>query len=137
MLVHAVRDIRMNKYVVTFVVACFLFVPLTYAEEQQPWTHPDVLRAAMSIGLANEQQPIFRSAVGSFLQNFFSDVHKLMKAHNQSGLKRKISSKRRARVDAMNEQINGILTDEQQPAYEKYRELLLQKMDERAASIRR
>ncbi len=107
------------------------------AAEQQPWTHPDVLRAAVAMGLSDEQQPQFRDAVSQFLQNFGADVQRLMRRNNATGLPRKIATKRRKHVKIMDTRVGSFLSEEQFAAYEVYREALLEKMREQAAARRR
>ena len=106
-------------------------------QEYQPWTHPEVLKAAFDIGMTPEQRPQFQAAVTEMLREFNEDVQRLMKRHNQTGLPRKIASKRRARVKAMDEQMAAFLSEEQVLLYHTYRDKLLEKMDERAARLRR
>ncbi len=118
-------------------VAGLAFSTVSAAEEQAPWTHPDVLRAAAQINLTDAQLKGFRSHVAEFLQGYGSDVARLMRANNQTNLPRKIAGKRRARVSNMDERMGDLLTAEQLPAYQSYRDTLLQKMDERAAARRR
>ena len=104
------------------------------AQDQQegPWTHPEVLKAAINIDMSPEQQAQFRKAITNFLQGLGSDVRKLLNARNPTNVPRKIASKRKARVKAMDEEVQAFLTEEQFPSYEAYRDLLLEKMDEAA-----
>jgi hypothetical protein len=111
--------------------------PLGHAEEAAPWQDPEVIQAAWEIGLSPEQQASFRDIVTEFLEGYGSDVQRLLNSNNPTDLPRKISSKRRIRVKAMDEQMAALLSREQQTAYGTYRDLLLQKMDEAAARRRR
>ncbi|MEM7020334.1 MAG: EF-hand domain-containing protein [Pseudomonadota bacterium] len=99
-------------------------------QPQGPWTHPEVMKAALDIGMSEEQQAKFRESVGEYLTGLGDDVRRLLRSNNQSNLERKIASKRRARTKAMNEQMQAMLSPEQYPKYEVYRELLFEKMDE-------
>ena len=119
------------------IVSVLLFSPLVIAQEYDPWLNPEVLRAAWEIGVTAEEQLEFRSAVTDFLQGYGADVRRLLNGNNRTDLPRKIARKRRVRVKAMDERIALILTDHQIPRYETYRDLLLKKMDERAANRRR
>ena len=102
-----------------------------YAEQQRPaWAHPDVLKAAIQINMDKAQQDQFRASIAAFLEGYVADVQRLMRGNNQSGLPRKIRSKRRARVSTMDEQMTEVLSEEQFPAYENYRDILLAKMEE-------
>ena len=103
----------------------------------EPWAHPEVLRAAYFIGLDTTQQPQFRAYVTEFLQGYSADVRKLLRGNNVTNLRRKVATKRRNRVNDMNEAMAKILSQEQLTSYEAYRDLLLQKMDEKAAARRR
>ena len=111
--------------------------PPLIAQEDTPWTHPDVLKAAIEIRMTQDQSPRFRSAITTFLEGFNSDVKRLLNVRNPNDLPRKIASKRRARVKAMDAEVQEFLNEEQMPAYEAYRDLLLEKMDESAAKRRR
>lgn len=111
--------------------------PFARAEEAPPWQDPEVLQAAWEIGLSPEQQARFRDIVTEFLEGFGSDVRRLLNSNNPTDLPRKMSSRRRIRVKAMDEQMAVLLSDQQAGAYGTYRDLLLQKMDEAAARRRR
>ncbi len=119
-------------------VALTVLTGATHAQEDaQPWTHPDVLQAAANIRMNPEQRAQFRSSVTEFLQGYSADVQKLLRAHNQTGLPRKIAKKRRHRVSAMNEQMGALFSESQYAAYETYRDTLLEKMAARARARRR
>lgn len=125
----------MNKSLMTAAVlllsATLIFsTNLTAAESQAPWTHPEVLQAAVNIGMTDEQQPQFREALTEFLQGFSADVRKLMRANNQTDLPRKIERKRNRRVSNMDKQMSTFLDPTQYAAYEIYRDTLLEKMDD-------
>jgi hypothetical protein len=119
-----------------FGLIVLLLAGQAFSEQADPWAHPEVIRAAAMIGLDSEQQPKFRDSVSEFLQGFGSDVQRLFKRNNQTDLPRRIASKRRARVKAMDARMAEFLSDEQLPNYVVYRDLLLKKMDERAANRR-
>lgn len=108
-----------------------------HAEQQKPaWAHDDVIEAAIQINMDKAQQDQFRASVAEFLEGYVADVQRLMRGNNQSGLPRKIRSKRRARVSTMDEQMAEVLSEEQLPAYENYRDTLLAKMAEFAKTRR-
>jgi hypothetical protein len=92
--------------------------------------------AALKINLDAEQQPQFRDTVRVFLEGIGSDVQRLLGRANQTGLPRKIRSKRRSRVKQMDKQMADFLSPEQLPMYEVYRDTLLNQMDESAANRR-
>ena len=127
-------------YAVRVIIAtvCLFLGISTYAEEDvQPWRHPDVLKAAIDIGMNAEQRPQFQEAITEMLQGYGSDVRKLMRAHNQTNLPKKIEKKRKVRVKALDKTVAGFLTEDQMNAYAIYRDTLLDKMAERAAARRR
>ena len=127
-------------YAVRVIIAtvCLFLGISTYAEEDvQPWRHPDVLKAAIDIGMNAEQRPQFQEAITEMLQGYGSDVRKLMRAHNQTNLPKKIEKKRKVRVKALDKTVAGFLTEDQMTAYAIYRDTLLDKMAERAAARRR
>ena len=100
----------MTKMIAVALVSLLATAPLAHGEEQVPWTHPEVLKAAWEIGLAPEQRPRFQKGVGDFLEGFGSDVLQLLNSNNQTDLPRKITSKRRSRVRKMDEQMKEILS---------------------------
>ena len=123
---------------VIIATVCLFLGLSTYAEEDvQPWRHPDVLKAAIDIGMNAEQRPQFQEAITEMLQGYGSDVRKLMRAHNQTNLPKKIEKKRKVRVKALDKTVAGFLTEDQMNAYAIYRDTLLDKMAERAAARRR
>ena len=126
----------MIKTIATSLLTLSLLAALAHGEEETPWTHPEVLRAAFQIGMTPDQQPQFREAVREFLEGLNVDVNRLLNSRDLDDLPRKIASKRRARVRAMDEQMAEFLSEDQQAGYEVYRDLLLDKMDERAARRR-
>lgn len=110
---------------------CLLLLTLpAYAQDAAPtpWTDPEVLQAAVRIDMDTVQSAAFRESVTEFLQGFGSDVQRLLRKHNQTGLPRKIERKRKKRVNTMDLQMAKILREAQMPAYAVYRDLLLAKM---------
>lgn len=97
----------------------------TVAEEPTPaFLQPDVLRAAMAINLTEAQEPLFREAITTFAQARIDSLGKLMRGHNRTGVERRWKSKTRSFLKEMDETLRPVLTDEQWPAYENYRETL-------------
>ncbi len=102
-----------------------LAVGFVQAAEQVPaFMKPEVLEAAVAIQLTEEQQPLFRSAVGTFVDERMKAINKLMRRNNQTGVPRKIKSRTNSLLKKMDEEMAGFLTEEQMPAYENYREKL-------------
>lgn len=102
-----------------------------------PWTHPEVLQAAFDIGMTGDERTRFRGYVTEFLQGFDQDVFRLRRGNNQADLGRKVLQKRRSRVKTMDKQMRTLLSEEKYAGYELYRDLLLQKMDDRGRRRRR
>ena len=44
-----------------------------------PWSDPQIVRAVFALNLADDQKPLFASAVEDCLQGYMSDVKKLMR----------------------------------------------------------
>ena len=110
----------------SFVAAALLLMALVVqAAEQVPaFMKPEVLEAAAAIKLTEEQQPLFRSTVGSFVDERMKAINKLMRRNNQTGLQRKIKSKTNSLLKQMDKDMAEFLTAEQIPAYEIYRDKL-------------
>lgn len=130
----------MTQLLKALCITLITLTPLAYAEESNmprpPWLHPEVLQAALEIGLDDIQGPQFRTAVTAFLENFNSDARRVL---NRGGMdmERKIASRRRGRVKKMNKTMQALLTQEQFPRYEVYRDLMLAKMDAQSGARRR
>lgn len=99
------------------------------AEQQQPpWMQPDVVKAAAEIGLTPEQQAPFRDAVTTMLTKMRQDVNRVLNGIDNRDIPRKLETRRKMRVRELNETMQQLLTAEQMPKYETYRDLLLTKM---------
>ena len=118
----------MSKSVLIAVLFClsgFCLSGLAQAAERVPaFMQPEVLKAAAGIGLTETQQPLFRTAVGTFVDQRMKAINKLMRKHNQTGLQRKIKSKTNSLLRDMDKSMAEFLEDEQMPAYENYRDKL-------------
>jgi len=108
-------------------LAC-LFSHAAYAAEipQGPWAHPEVLKAALGIGMSDEQQPKFRDGVTNFFNCRVLAFNKLMKGRDQVDIERKLRSKTNGCLRKMDKEMAGFLNEGQVPKYETYRETLLQ-----------
>ena len=95
-----------------------------------PWSDPQIVRAVFALNLADDQKPLFASAVEDCLQGYMSDVKKLMRANNQTDLDRKLAKKRKSRLKALDDAMAKVLTEPQKPSYEEFRTLLNQKIDQ-------
>ncbi len=101
------------------------FAGASWAQEQVPgYLKPEVLAAAAAMNLTEEQQPQFREAVGTFLDDRMKAINSLMRRNNQTGVDRKIKSRTNSLLKKMDKSMAGFLTEEQMPAYQNYRETL-------------
>lgn len=99
------------------------------ADQQTPaFMQPEVLKAALLIGMTEQQQPKFRDGITSFFNCRISAFNKLMKGRDQTDIERKLRSKTKSCVRSMDKTMEGFLTEEQLPKYENYREVLLANM---------
>ncbi len=96
------------------------------AEGSLPWTQPEVLRAAVEIGMREDQRSQFREAVSTYLKDLGEMVSKELGRPNAANIKRKIKSRNKKLVKAMDERMALFLSAEQIPRYEVYRERLLE-----------
>lgn len=120
----------MNKLIITLLIPILLGMSqANYAEEQVPgFMHPEVLQAAAAIKLTDEQITPFREAVGAFVNGRMQAFNLLMRKNNQTNLPRKMKSKTNALLKEMDKTMAGFLTEEQIPAYKKYRAKLKAKL---------
>ncbi len=105
-------------------------VSTVYAADQPTpaFAQPEVLKAGLQIGLSEEQQPKFKEGVTNFFNCRISAFNKLMKGRDQVDMERKMKSKTKGCVRAMDKEMGSFITEEQQPKYENYRETLLAHM---------
>lgn len=95
---------------------------------QLPWVAPEVMAAAVDIGMDDAQRAEFRGAVTDLARGYMDDIRKVMSGRDQTNLKRKIKSKRNSRMKQLDKAMAKVLTEEQMPRYEVYRDLLEDKM---------
>ena len=65
---------------------------------QLPWVAPEVMAAAVDIGMDDAQRAEFRGAVTDLARGYMDDIRKVMSGRDQTNLKRKIKSKRNSRM---------------------------------------
>ena len=94
------------------------------AEPKPAFMHPDVIKAAVAMQLSEEQQPLFREAVGTFFDNRMKMIRKLLRGNNVTNAARKIKSRTNSLLKKMDASMAEFLTEEQLPAYEVYRDTL-------------
>ena len=97
------------------------------AQPRPPWMQPDVVRAAVDIGMTEEQLARFRTYVAEFMDGRMKAFNNLMRRHNQTNMDRKMKSRTNRLRRRMDEQMSELLNEEQYPKYEAYRDLLMSK----------
>ena len=104
-------------------------VPILGEAQQQrpPWMQPDVVKAAVDIGMTEEQLAQFRSHVAEFMDGRMKAFNNLMRRNNVTNMDRKMKSRTKKLKRRMDEQMGELLTEEQYPKYEVYRDLLMSK----------
>ena len=118
------------KFAKTLAVLAFLaLMPALEGAAQQrpPWMQPDVVRAAVDIGMTDEQLAQFRSHVAEFMDGRMKAFNNLMRRNNVTNMDRKMKSRTKKLKRRMDEQMSELLTEEQYPKYEVYRDLLMSK----------
>jgi hypothetical protein len=107
------------------IVSSVLFNTAQAADQPTPaFAQPEVLKAALQIGLTEEQQPKFRDGVTHFFNCRTAAFNRLMKGRDQVDLERKMKSKTKSCAKTMDKEMHEFLTEEQRPKYQNYREVL-------------
>jgi len=83
-----------------------------------------VMKAAVAMNMTDVQKPEFNKAVGQFITDHFAMIQKEIK-RSAPNLDMTIKSRDRALVHTLDDNVHKILTQEQWPAYENYKEALL------------
>ena len=95
------------------------------AEQPRPaFLQPEVLEAAAAINLNAEQQPLFREALGRFVDGRTKSFNSLMRRNNQTNLPRKLKGRTNSLLKKMDKEMAEFLSEEQMPAYKVYRDKL-------------
>ena len=118
------------KFAKTLAVLAFLaLMPALEGAAQQrpPWMQPDVVRAAVDIGMTDEQLAQFRSHVAEFMDGRMKAFNNLTRRNNVTNMDRKMKSRTKKLRRRMDEQMSELLSEEQYPKYEVYRDLLMSK----------
>jgi hypothetical protein len=89
-----------------------------------PWMTTDVIKAAVAMNMTDAQKPEFNKAVGQFVTDHFAMIQKEIK-RSAPNLDMTIKSRDKALVHTLDDSAHKILTQEQWPAYESYKEALL------------
>ncbi len=103
--------------------------PAAPAGPTPAWMDPQVVKAAIQIGLDPQQQPEFRRIVGEYLTNLRKVVQQEMRRESVNK-DRTIKRKNNGLIKKMDEQVKPLLSAEQWPKYEQYKTLLFAKMKE-------
>ena len=88
-----------------------------------PWVTPDLIKAAQAINLTPDQNAKFQQVVGDYVTAHFAMIAKVNKAA-QPNIDMTIRSKDKGLVHQMDEEMKGVITDAQWPAYENYKKVL-------------
>ena len=117
---------RVKTFALLLILAA---VPILGEAQQQrpPWMQPDVVKAAVDIGMTEEQLAQFRSHVAEFMDGRMKAFNNLMRRNNVTNMDRKMKSRTKKLKRRMDEQMGELLTEEQYPKYEVYRDLLMSK----------
>ena len=108
-------------------IAAALPVSANAAQPRPPWMQPDVVKAAVDIGMTEEQLAQFRSHVTEFMDGRMKALNNLMRRNNVTNMDRKMKSRTKKLKRRMDGQMSELLTEEQYPKYEVYRDLLMSK----------
>jgi len=107
------------------IVLCFSALSAKAATEATPpWLQPEVVKAYLAIGLTDEQKPLFRDALTTYLQDSNRAIRSAINS-NKGNLEREIRRRVKKHISHWNETVAGFLTDEQYPKFEVYRDTLL------------
>ncbi|MDD9961280.1 MAG: hypothetical protein OXU70_04190 [Gammaproteobacteria bacterium] len=96
-------------------------------EPPTPWTDSDVVQTALDIGMNAEQLPQFRAAVTAFLEGRRTAFEEIQQSGQMSGIRRKMRASTADLREQMDADMAELLTEEQYPKYEAYRDLLMSK----------
>jgi hypothetical protein len=89
-----------------------------------PWMTADVIKAAVSMNMTDAQKPEFNKVVGQFITDHFAMIQKEIK-RSAPNLDMTIKSRDKALIHTLDDNVHKILTQEQWPAYENYKDALL------------
>ena len=126
------KRIRLSRFLIVSLLFVCVSSPALASEpgagqERPPWLEEDVIAAAMTIGMSDDQRVQFRESVTVFLESFRDEVERLVR-RGVPNLENAVKRKRNALVRDMDERMAGFLNQDQMPPYETYRDLLLSKL---------
>ena len=100
-------------------------VPL--APSQQPalpaWMTPELIEAAVAMDLTAAQKPKFNTIVGQFITDSLATVQREIR-REAPDLEMRIKGRTKALTHHMDDAVHEILTEEQWPAFERYKKAL-------------
>lgn len=94
------------------------------AQEAPPWLQPHVIKAYVNIGLTEEQKPEFNKSISDYLQKSGRAINKAIST-SKGNLDREIRRVMKKHINRWNRKAEEILTEEQYPKYEIYRDTLI------------
>ncbi len=97
------------------------------ANAQQAWLDPEVLAKQEAIQLSDAQKPYFQASLTQYLQDVPPMIQKTVRT-SKGNLDKEIRRGNRKLLKVMNGQMGKILSEEQYPLYEDYRDTLVKKM---------
>ena len=112
---------------VAIAIAISCFAITAQAEPTPPWLQPAVVKAYTDIGLTDEQQPLFRKSLVDYLQKSNRAIQSAIN-NNKGNLEREIRRRIKKQLNRWSENVAEILTDEQYPKFEIYRDTLVATM---------
>ena len=96
----------------------------TPLQQLPPWMTADVIKAAVAMNMTDAQKPEFNKAVGQFITDHFAMIQKEIK-RSAPNLDMTIKSRDKALIHTLDDNVHKILTQEQWPEYENYKDALL------------
>lgn len=110
----------MRTLLVSATTAFFLLYSLCSPAEQ---ARDPLIQAAADIRMTDEQKAAFQSNLEEFMDDVASATRKLLRRNNETNVMKKIVRKRKQLLNSMDRKMAKVLTEEQYPRYEAYRDL--------------
>jgi len=109
-------------------VLCLLLLTIPHLSQAEqtdsPWLQPEVLKAAVSIELTDEQLPLFRAAITNLVNNQLTATNKLLRRNNIVDLDQKLKTATNRQFRKMDRDMGKFLSEAQHPQYLIYRKAL-------------
>ena len=110
-------------------MACMIAANGRAQEPKPAWLSDEVVEAAVTIGLTQEQLEPFRATVFTFLEDYGAAVRRLIR-RNEPQLELHIDRKCEALAREMDVGMAKFLSEEQLARYQNYRQALIKALDE-------